>query len=160
MKNIRPQTIDQRPLLIKPRPKTDLRTQFAALCFKMVRKRPEFLLITSRGSGRWVIPKGWPADGKTPAESALKEAWEEAGVIGQLSGGCLGMFSYSKTLESGSDVLCAAMVFPIKVIKLKDKFPESIQRKRRWFSRKKAAKKLENPELAAVIKIFDPDLSA
>ena len=158
MKNVKLQTIGQRPLLIKPRFKTDMRTQFAALCFKMVLKKPEFLLITSRGSGRWIIPKGWPVNGKTPAESALKEAWEEAGVIGELSGRCLGIFSYRKTLDSGPDVLCAAMVFPIKVIRLKKKFPESLQRKRRWFNRKKAARILENPELASMIKLFNPNM--
>ena len=54
--------------------KTGLRTQFAALCYRMHKGKPEILLITSRRTQRWIIPKGWPQDGMRPAQSAAIEA--------------------------------------------------------------------------------------
>ena len=61
-------------------PTIDARTQYGALCWRMHRGKVEVLLITSRDTGRWVIPKGWPIDGLAPAQTAAREAWEEAGV--------------------------------------------------------------------------------
>ncbi|MEN9850080.1 MAG: hypothetical protein RL128_243, partial [Pseudomonadota bacterium] len=61
------------------------RTQYGALCWRMHRGKVEVLLITSRDTGRWVIPKGWPIDGLAPAQTAAREAWEEAGVEGDIA---------------------------------------------------------------------------
>ena len=72
----------QLPIALKGARKTDVRSQFAALCFRIRKGEPEILLITSRGSQRWIIPKGWPMAEKTPAQAALQEAWEDAGVKG------------------------------------------------------------------------------
>ena len=107
------------------RSKRDLRTQFGALCYRVRKGRPEVLLVTSRGSGRWIIPKGWPMDGKTPGQSAKAEAWEEAGVKGKLHKGCLGLFSYVKSDPDGADLPCVAMVYPLKVKSMADDFPEA-----------------------------------
>ncbi|MFC6583776.1 NUDIX hydrolase [Sulfitobacter aestuariivivens] len=54
-----------------------MRTQFAALCYRVKKGKVQVLLVTSRGTKRWIVPKGWPMDGKTPAQSAALEAWEE-----------------------------------------------------------------------------------
>lgn len=67
------------------------RTQYGALCWRLKDGKPQVLLITSRRSGRWVLPKGWPMDGLSGPEAALTEAWEEAGVRGKVKPDCLGI---------------------------------------------------------------------
>jgi 8-oxo-dGTP pyrophosphatase MutT (NUDIX family) len=76
--------VKQLPISVGGGKKSDVRTQFAALCYRVVKKKVKVLVISSRGTGRWIVPKGWPMDGKTPADAALQEAWEEAGVIGKV----------------------------------------------------------------------------
>ncbi len=136
--------------------KGDVRTQFAALCYRVRRGKVQVLLITSRRAGRWIVPKGWPMADKTPAASARQEAWEEAGVRGQSSDANLGVYSYGKNIGIGDDLPCVAMLYPVLVKSLAKKFPESGQRRRRWVSRKKAAHLVEEPDLAALILNFDP----
>ena len=70
--------IKQLPINLHGARKSEIRTQFAALCYRIKRGKVQILLVTSRGSRRWIVPKGWPIEGKTPAASALREAWEEA----------------------------------------------------------------------------------
>lgn len=148
----------QSPIALKKRGKTDVRTQFGALCYRIIDDKPEILMITSRGTGRWIIPKGWPVDGKTPNEAALTEAWEEAGVKGKVSGQCLGLFSYQKNINDEDDLPCVAMVYPVLVDTLADDYPEKGQRRRKWVSQKKAASLVHEPELARILKAFDPKL--
>jgi 8-oxo-dGTP pyrophosphatase MutT (NUDIX family) len=109
------------------------------------------LLITSRDTGRWVIPKGWPIDGLGPDGSAAREAWEEAGVEGQIAGHSIGRYSYEKAPRPGgraSDrITCEVAVFPLRVARLADRFPERKQRQRKWFTLAKAATKVAEPEL-------------
>lgn len=148
----------QVPIRLRSRHKTDLRAQFAALCYRIRKDKPEILMITSRDTGRWIIPKGWPEDGKTPAQCALMEAWEEAGVKGRVSGPCLGLFSYDKQIPDEDPMPCAAMVYPVRVRALADAFPEMGQRKRKWMRPKKAAIRVDMPELAEMLRGFDPRL--
>ncbi|WP_420558517.1 NUDIX hydrolase [Roseovarius sp.] len=147
---------DQLPLALQIPDKRDVRTQFGALCYRMKAGQPQVLMITSRRTGRWIIPKGWPIEGKTPGDSALREAWEEAGVRGKVAGPCLALFSYSKGVGTADKLPCVVMVYPVKVNALADDFPETGQRKRRWMSLKKAAKRVNEPELAHLLKTFDP----
>lgn len=146
----------QPPLKLGTSSKRDVRTQFAALPYRVLRGKPEILLITSRETGRWIIPKGWPEDGMSATASAAKEAWEEAGVEGRVSDTCLGLFSYLKTLDREDRLPIVVPVFAIKVRRLADKFPEAGERKRKWFSRKKAAARVHEPELRHLIRNFDP----
>ncbi len=112
------------------------------------------LLITSRRTGRWVIPKGWPMGGETPGDAALQEAWEEAGVIGRLTSNAIGVYSYVK--QGDQDQLpCIVAVFPIKVKRLEEKFPEFRERRRKWFTLKKAATRVMEPELRHILTTFD-----
>lgn len=152
--------IKQLPISIGEGRKNDVRSQFAALCYRMKKDKIQVLLVTSRKTKRWIVPKGWPMDGKTPADSAAQEAWEEAGVIGTPKDICLGLFSYRKVLEEGDDdsLPCVAMVYPVKVKRMETKFPEAGQRARRWMSRKKAAQLVSEPELARILRDFDPKL--
>jgi len=149
--------IKQLPLSLGQAEKTDVRTQFAALCYRVKNDKVQILLVTSRGSGRWIVPKGWPMDGKTPAESAAQEAWEEAGVTGVADSRPLGLFSYNKMLDDEDMGLpCVAMVYGIKVKSLARDFPEAGQRTRKWVSRKKAAGMVDEPELSRILSDFDP----
>ena len=148
--------IKQLPLSIRPANKTDLRSQFSALCFRVKRSKPEVLLVSSRGTGRWIVPKGWPIPGMTPAASAAQEAWEEAGVVGTPIEQCLGIYSYNKEMEEGDDLPCLALVYAIRVKTMATAFPEAGQRRRKWLSPKKAAGKVDEPELAHILQVFDP----
>lgn len=148
--------ITQLPLSLPTGRKDDVRSQFAALCYRIKKGKVQVLLITSRTSRRWIVPKGWPIDGKTPAESAAVEAWEEAGVRGRCDGRCIGIFSYSKDTEDQGALPCLAMIFAIEVQELAEEYPEVDQRDRVWLSRKKASKLVEEPELARILRDFDP----
>lgn len=148
--------IKQLPISLHGARKGDVRTQFAALCYRIKRGKVQILLVTSRGSKRWIVPKGWPMEGKTPADSACHEAWEEAGVTGKPDGPCLGVYSYAKEMGSMDDLPCLAMLYPVAVKSLAKKYPERGQRRRRWVSRKRAAKMVAERELAQLIMDFDP----
>ena len=150
--------IKQLPITIRASHKSDVRTQFAALCYRIVQNKPQILLITSRRTRRWIVPKGWPMDAKTPAECAAQEAWEEAGVIGKPREICLGLYSYNKVLGDRGGLPCVAMVYPVLVKSLVSDFPEKGQRRRKWFNPKKAAERVMEPELARILRDFDPKL--
>jgi len=145
----------QRPIRLAVNDKRAVRTQFGALCYRIHDGKVEILLVTTRRSGRWIIPKGWPMDGETPAGAAATEAWEEAGVTGKLSHHVLGFYAYDKGY-AGDRMPCVVAVFPLKVKKVAKQFPERSQRRRKWVSLKKAAGMVTEPELRAMIKAFDP----
>lgn len=144
------------PLVVQKGEKREIRSQFGALCYRMNKGKPEVLLITSRTRKRWIIPKGWPTNGKSPAQAAAQEAWEEAGVTGVTSEVCLGHYSYVKQMSRSEDLSCLVAVFPLKVKKLAKAFPERNERDRQWISPKKAAKLVAEPELRAILRRFDP----
>lgn len=112
----------------------------------------EVLLVTSRGSGRWTIPKGWPMPGKSLAEAAAQEAYEEAGVRGTIDPRPLGRFRHVKQMSVAGDVEVDIVVHPLWVDFELDKFPEFGQRKRKWFKAKEAAKQVDSPELSELIR--------
>lgn len=141
-----------RPVTMADQSKRDMRAQFAALPWRRADDRIEVLLVTTRDGDRWVIPKGWPMDGKTPAASAATEAYEEAGVTGIASERCVGVFTYSKA--GGLPVIAA--VFPLEVTRLLPDWDERKSRRRRWVSLKKAARLVSEPDLARLL--ADPTL--
>ena len=146
---------DAHPTAAAPMPASDTREQVAALCFKETPEGRKVLLVTSRDTGRWIVPKGWPVKGKDGPGSALQEAWEEAGAAGKMKPVCIGVYGYRKQMGDDDDLPCMVNVFPLKVKKLADDFPERKERRRKWFSLKKAAKKVDEPELAEIISRFD-----
>lgn len=127
------------------------RTQFGALCWRSHADGLQILLVTSRDTGRWVIPKGWPCDGLDPEASAAREAWEEAGVEGAVDPRCLGLFSYDKGLTAQSSIPCVVGVYGLRVQRLQRRFPERKERRRKWFSLEKAARKVDEADLCALI---------
>ena len=143
------------PADIRP---ADCSTQYGAICWRMHRGKVEVLLITSRDTGRWVIPKGWPIDGLTPAGSAAREAWEEAGVEGVVAEAGLGLFSYDKLMTPKKPLPCQVEVFALRVAKLKEKFPERGERRRKWFAAEKAARKVNEPELRHLLANLPEDM--
>jgi ADP-ribose pyrophosphatase YjhB (NUDIX family) len=135
-----------------------LRSQYGSVCWRSKDGRIEVLLITSRGTGRWIIPKGWPIDGKKPHQAAAQEAFEEAGVIGEPCRNSIGLYTYDKVQDDSSSVPCAVTVFALEVQRLLDRFPEKAQRRRRWFSRRRASEAVDEPELRQILRHFDPRL--
>jgi len=111
----------------------------------------ELLLVTSRDTGRWVIPKGWPWKSKPDHEAAAGEAWEEAGVRGQISAAPIGHYSYDKR-EIDSVRELEVVVFLMEATEERDAWPEAHERRRAWFDPKDAAKLVEEPELKAILK--------
>ena len=130
---------------LKPEPQR----QVGALCCD--RKTGQVLLITSRGTGRWIIPKGWPVPDLGRPGSALQEAWEEAGVRGEVVSQ-IGRYDYDKLLDNGGSVLVRVQVFLALVDGLADDFPEAGQRHRRWFQPAKAAGLVDEKGLRKILR--------
>jgi 8-oxo-dGTP pyrophosphatase MutT (NUDIX family) len=125
--------------------------QVGALCWRLRQGRIFVLLITSRDTGRWIIPKGWQIAGLTTAEAAAREAWEEAGVRGEVAAAGLGNYVYDKLIAPGLPHRCCVAVHPLRVAQVAHKFPERGERRRKWFSAGKAARKVDEPELRALL---------
>jgi 8-oxo-dGTP pyrophosphatase MutT (NUDIX family) len=132
------------------------RLQYGALCWRPGQDGTEVLLITSRDTGRWVIPKGWPIPGLSPEAAAAQEAWEEAGVSGEIDPRCIGRYGYLKSLSVKATVACAVSVFVVRVEKVSRAFPEAKERQRNWYSQSEAAGLVDEPELALIISAFLP----
>ena len=133
------------------------RLQFAALCYRRTdeNSRVEILLITSRGTGRWVIPKGWPMNGKLAHAVAEREAYEEAGVKGKAEVKPLGTYSYKKGMDSGLEIPCKVQVHALKVSGFANNYKEKGQREMAWFSCEDAALRVMEPELKEMILEFE-----
>ena len=114
----------------------------------------EILMITSRETRRWVIPKGGRMVGKTDPQAAAVEAMEEAGVQGEIDPTAIGAFRYAKRLKSGVDRMCVVAVFPLKVLVQLGTWPEAVERERRWMPLKIAAASVIEPDLADLIRTF------
>lgn len=128
--------------------------QFAALPYQIDRQGTvRILLVTSRETGRWIIPKGWPMKGKLPHEAAAIEAFEEAGVVGEPTARAIGMFEYWKRQESAS-TFCRVAVFPLPIERVDRRWPEETQRERRFFDVEAAASLVEEPSLKRLIAAF------
>jgi 8-oxo-dGTP pyrophosphatase MutT (NUDIX family) len=108
--------------------------QSAAAVFRGSGDERELLLVTSRDTGRWIVPKGWIEDGEDGAEAALRETWEEAGLIGEvLPGGPVGHYRYIKQRQRRGDAICDVDVYLLTLREERDQWPEKGQRRRKWF---------------------------
>jgi 8-oxo-dGTP pyrophosphatase MutT (NUDIX family) len=131
--------------------------QFAALPFKIETGNVQILLITSRETQRWIIPKGWPVRGLRPREVATKEAFEEAGLVGRIVGKrSIGSYHYSKRLLEGQEVLCRVKVFLLSVDHQLHDWPEKEQRECRWLPPQKAAQMVDEGGLAEILRSAFP----
>ncbi len=132
------------------------RRQVAALPWRRGGDGLEVLLITSRETGRWVVPKGGRMPGRTDAEAAAEEALEEAGVTGRVVESPCGTFRYLKILKRRAPRWCVVSVYPLAVEVELDDWKEKAERTREWVSRDEAARRVDEPELKALITGFDP----
>lgn len=131
--------------------------QFAALPWRrLTGGEVRVLLITSRETRRWVIPKGWPMQGLTPGQAAAQEAYEEAGVFGEAAAAPIGSYAYDKRLRDGSLRPVEVEVFPMEVFVEQLAFPEQGQREKAWISPEAASERVDEPALKALIRGFKP----
>lgn len=117
----------------------------------------EVLLVTSRETHRWVIPKGWPMAGLGDPEAAATEAWEEAGLKGLIVTTPIGAYNYDKRLKDGSVRVCRVKVYPLEVTVEREQWPEAGQRERLWTTPARAATLVQEPDLATLLSRFRPD---
>ncbi len=130
------------------------RLQVAALPWRIGEAGIEIMLITSRDTGRWVLPKGWPEAREPLSEAAAREAQEEAGVAGTISHIEAGRYFYAKALASGQEVPCEVLVYSLQVSQMADRWKERHERERRWFAGGEAARAVAEPDLGEIIASF------
>ena len=137
-------------------PKAAVRQQFGVLPYRETRKAGlKILLVTSRETRRWVIPKGWPIKGLKPAASGAQEAYEEAGLRGTTRSRPLGSFLYEKRLvEKHTTVPCEVTVYQMLVTRQETTWPEQAERKKFWFSPTTAIGAVSENGLKAIIRDF------
>ena len=129
----------------------------ATLCWRASHKTApvlEVLLITSLNSKRWILPKGWPEPELTAAESAAREAFEEAGITGKISAQPVGTYHYLKEKKDGGGVPCRVEVFALAVTKQAHDWPEKGARDVAWLPLDQAAARVGEPGLRQVLKDF------
>ena len=134
------------------------RQQIGALVWRFDDGFLQILLVTSRDTGRFVIPKGWTEDKLTDPEAAAREAFEEAGITGEIKDEPCGAYAYIKVIGPGFALPCVVDVYSMQASKVLPKWPEKSERSRHWFDLDSAADKVAEPELADLIRNFVPTL--
>ena len=130
------------------------RRQVAALPLRLAKNGAiEILLVTSRDTGRWIIPKGWTSKRIKDCKAAAREAREEAGVKGKILREAIGTYRYIKR-ELGNGALIEVRVFLLKVSKRCKRWPEKRDRRRAWFDIEDAANRVSDPELSIIISML------
>ena len=129
--------------------------QFGALCVRTGTDGLDVLLITTRETRRWSIPKGWPIRGLSSHEVVEREAWEEAGVKGRAKKRVFGYYTYLKTLDDGRKIPSIVEVHLVSVRRMKKNFPECKERKLAWMRPREAALLVDEPELKSLIRSLD-----
>jgi 8-oxo-dGTP pyrophosphatase MutT (NUDIX family) len=123
--------------------------QVAALCWRG--EPPQVLLITSLNTKRWILPKGWPIDGMTLAQSAAREAFEEAGLQGVISTEPIGNYPYLKEKKDGGAMACSVDVFAMEVTSQAADWLEKGARELAWLPPDQAAAKVAEPGLRQIL---------
>jgi 8-oxo-dGTP pyrophosphatase MutT (NUDIX family) len=140
-----PRIIDRSPPL----------TQLAALCWRSTAATGREILLVTSSTGRWILPKGWPIDGKPAVHTALVEAWEEAGVKkARAIRRPVGSYMATKITADGDELPCLHKVYAVEVRKTVDDFPESARRERRWVSLPQAAELVQEEGLKEILRRF------
>jgi len=112
------------------------------------------LLLTSRKTRRWVIPKGWPMKGCKDCQAAAREALEEAGLVGRPSKKPIGSYSYFKRRDTHFDT-CKVDVYLLKVDRQLESWREKDQRDFRWCTLREAASLVQEPGLVSLLHSLD-----
>lgn len=136
------------------RPLGEPRRQVAALPFRQIADGSlEMMLVTSRTTRRWIVPKGWPIKGLKDYDAAAREAYEEAGVIGNVSKKPAGRYVYWKRL-SDHFVLCEVKLYLLQVKAQLPSWAEQGQRHCQWFKPADAADLVDEPGLASLLRVI------
>ena len=130
------------------------RRQVAALPWRGEGEALRILLVSSRETRRWVIPKGWPMKDKTDFAAAAQEAYEEAGLDGVIADKPVGEYEYLKKMKSGAARLVKVDVFPLQVTGEHATWPEKGQRTLEWMTPVEAALAVQEPALRDLIARF------
>ncbi|MTH98313.1 NUDIX hydrolase [Roseibium sp. RKSG952] len=135
------------------------RLQIAALCYRepATGTEPEILLVTTRDTGRWILPKGWPEPDKPAYETAVIEAFEEAGVMGKAERRAYAHFRSFKGLANGLTLRTRVLVFKIRATKLLDSFPEKGQRQVAWLPVSEAIEKADENGVKKLLRRFSSE---
>lgn len=140
---------------------TSIRRQVGALPYRFDEDGTlRILLITSRRAGKWIIPKGNLMKRLAPHDAAAREAYEEAGAIGQIEPDERGHYLHRKRRKAGRRVRCRVGVHAMEVTARLDRFPERDQRASRWFSADDARQAIRNPTLRRLVALLLADLAA
>ena len=125
--------------------------QISALPCRTKNGSLEVCLITSRGGGRWIVPKGWPEADLNHIEVAAQEAWEEAGLTGTVSPDLYASYAATKELEPGIGIPVRIDVYLLINPRQAKKFPELGQRRIKWLAIDKAAERVDEDGLKNVL---------
>lgn len=125
--------------------------QVGALPYRKHGQGIEILLVSSRETRRWIIPKGWPMKGKKDWNAAAIEAFEEAGVEGKVGKKSIGTYRYDKRKKSGALVPTEVIVYPLDVKLILGDWPEKNERRRKWLPASEAAELVNEEGLKAII---------
>ena len=136
------------------KPKGKLRHQYAAIPVRFTGQgKMQVLLLTSRGTCRWVIPKGWLIRRLSPWATAAREAYEEAGLEGTIvSETPIGRYVYDKDIGSGVHARVEVGVFLLRVSRQLENWPEQAERETQWFDPEQAADLVSESGLAAILR--------
>lgn len=130
--------------------------QSGAVCWRRGESGIEVLLVTSRRSGKWSLPKGWTLRGRPLHRTAEREAWEEAGVIGKVQNRLIGVVDAPKTYRLIGPIAWKLALYPLRVDELALDWPERNQRDRRWFALREAAGRVRPRVLGPLLAGFSP----
>jgi len=114
------------------------------------------MLITSRDTRRWVLPKGNRIKGLKAHDAASHEAYEEAGLLGIACPFAIGTYQYRKIRKNGSARVATVDIFPFSVTSQLDDWPEQDERETRWFVPAAAAEAVDEPDLKEILATFQP----
>ncbi|WP_225421056.1 NUDIX hydrolase [Sphingomonas parva] len=126
--------------------------QFGVVPVRIAEGEVRILLVTSRDTRRWVVPRGNPIPNLSPEQTAAQEAFEEAGVRGSVRSPPLGSYRYDKRKRSGVVVPTEVRLFTMMVEEELDSWPERNQRERRWFAPDEAADAVHEADLKLLLR--------
>ncbi|HIJ38835.1 MAG TPA: NUDIX hydrolase [Rhodospirillaceae bacterium] len=132
--------------------KRKLFQQYAALPWTLREGVLLVMLLTSRETRRWIIPKGWPIKNLAPCDVAAKEAFEEGGLLGEIVRDPIAQFHYSKRMEGNKRRRCLVDVFPLAVKQELDAWPEQNERSRAWMTPEEAADRVAESGLVKLLR--------
>jgi 8-oxo-dGTP pyrophosphatase MutT (NUDIX family) len=132
------------------------RAQVGAIVWRFEKSVLNVLLVNSRDTGRFVIPKGWTEKKLSDSDAAAREVFEEAGVLGLISSEPIGCFNYTKIIGPGFALPCVISVYSLQAMTLLASWPEMKERNRHWMTIEKAAASVDEPELKSLIEDFVP----